>query len=675
MRHIYTVSILIVFLVSASLSCLCSEPKGEENYLSLFYPESEIVSGATKSIENIRTAPATVRVFTKEEIADLGANTLSDLLNLLSSAIIAPQTNSKESLWFRGIRNRYNDKVLLLVDSVPISNPIYSHSPVDEYLTLDNIERVEVIFGPSSALYGSNAFSGTINIITKKPEIGSYFHTSLKGGNYDTKGAFIEYNYKKGDFGIYSYFSYYETDGDGLDRDCRYKPNILKWNPKERIAGGVTLEYKDWFLRLNRIHYKNTYYGDWDIPIWRWKDEGYYYNDTFSSIEKKFNLSNKTSISFMAYYADYDLKNFWRDFKYTWNGKIPDPYQTVSTLRNTIDALQNGIKSGSEIKFDYTPSEKLQTIAGVTYERIKTGRVEDLWTNVSTGVTTRPFYIDPHSLSNYAGFLQQSLKLGDKLTILGGLRVDHLDLYGTKTTPRISFVYTPTKKTVFKVLYGEAFRQPSMREYYTVDLTGSFIKGNTSLDPEKIRTLEVSASHFTERVGDFSLTFFGEWTYDEIGAENTKLYSNYPGNRIRGLEANYHYSVPKLVDIRLGYSRNWCNLYNVPGYIIKGESVFSLTDKIKFSINGGYTAKRPRDPKDNFYYDPTKAPYKRGPVGGYLLLNSTLRIYPIFKNFELSASIYNLLNRDYFLPTYDPTKYYDLKAPNRTFLIRFGVKF
>jgi len=168
----------------------------------------------------------------------------------------------------------------------------------------------------------------------------------------------------------------------------------LKWNPKERIAGGVTLEYKDWFLRLNRIHYYHTYYGDWDIPIWRWKDEGYFYNDTFSSIEKKFKLSDKTSLSFMAYYADYDLKNFWRDFKYSWNGPVPDPYQVISTFTESIDALQDGIKSGSEIRLQYTPSENYKPLRVLLMKELKLEGLKIYGQMFQRGVTTRPFYID-----------------------------------------------------------------------------------------------------------------------------------------------------------------------------------------------------------------------------------------------------------------------------------------
>jgi iron complex outermembrane receptor protein len=653
---------------------IMAEQNNEESYLSLFYPKSQIVSGATKTAEDVKTAPATVRVFTKEEIKDLGVETLSDLLNLLSSTLVTTQTNSRDSLWIRGIRNRYNDKVLILVDSVPISDPVYSHSPIDEYLTLENVERVEIIFGPASALYGSNSFAGTINIITKKPKDGAFLNISAKGGNYDTKGAFAEYNYKKGDFGIYSYFSYFETDGDGLDRQRQYLPQTLKWNPKERISGGLTIEYKDWFLRVNRVHYYHTFYSDWDIPTWRWKDEGYFYNDTFTSLEKEFVLSQNLALSFKSYYADFDLRNYWREFGYSWSGVEPDPDNVNSWVEKSISVFKNGIKFGGDLQFNYSLSDKANTIAGIAFDRVKTGRVEDLWLDVQTGVTTRPFYIDPHSLNNYAAYFQQSYKPNDRLSLLGGVRIDHLDLYGYKTTPRVNIVYTPTKKTVFKCLYGEAFRQPSMREYYTVDLTHSFPAGNTDLKPEKIRTLEVSGSYFSEKSGSFSLTLFSEWTYDEIFSENNAPYQNQEGNRIRGMEAGYHYS-SEITELNFNYSRNWCSLYNVPPYIVKGESVISLKDKIKLSLYGGYVAKRPRDPKDLFYYDPTRPPYKRGDVPGYFLINTTLTFYPFLKNLELSASIYNLLDKDYFFPTYEPTKYYDLKAPNRTFLLRIGYKF
>lgn len=674
MRKIFWgISIFLLAFFFLSNFKTFAELNNEESYLSLFYPKSQIVCGATKTVENVKTAPATVRVFTEEEIKDLGIKTLSDLLNLFSSTLVTTQTNSKDSLWIRGIRNRYNDKVLILVDSLPISDPVYSHSPIDEYLTLENVERVEIIFGPASALYGSNAFAGTINIITKKPKEGFFFNITTQGGNYNTKGTFAEYNYKKGDLGLYSFFSYFETDGDGLDRETHYLPQTLRWNPKERIAGGVTIEYKDWFFRVSRIHYYHTYYTDWDIPTWRWKDEGYFYNDTFTSLEKEFALSQKTYLSFKSYYADFDLRNYWREFGYSWTGVDPNPDNVYSWVKKSISVFKNGIKMGGDIQFKYLPTDKANTIVGITYDRVKTGRVEDLWFDIKKGVISRPYYIDPHSLNNYAVYFQQSYKPNDKLSLLSGLRVDHLDLYGYKTTPRVNIVYTPYKKIVFKCLYGEAFRQPSMREYYTVDLTGYFPSGNTDLKPEKIRTLEVSGAYFSEKSG-ISLSLFSEWTYDEIFSEHNAPYQNYKGNRIRGLEATYHYS-SEIVELNVGYSRNWCRLYNVPPYLVKGETIISLKEKIRLSLYGGYVAKRPRDPNDFFYYDRTRPPYKRKDVPGYFLLNTTLTLYHLWKNIELSASIYNLLNKDYYYPTYEPTKYYDLKAPNRTFVLRIGYRF
>jgi outer membrane receptor protein involved in Fe transport len=665
---------LVVFIILLTISFQplhAQESQNEEGYLSLFYPQSELVSGATKRMESIRTAPATVRVFTKEEIRDLGAQTLSDLLNLLSPAVVTTQTNSRDSLWLRGVRNRYNDKVLLLVDSVPISDPVYSHSPIDEYLALDNVERVEIILGPASALYGSNAFAGTINVITKKPQDKPFCSFQLKGGDYSTKGAFGEFGFKKGGLGIYAYVSYLDTDGDGLDIETHNKSETLKWNPKQRIAGGVTLEYDDWILRLNRIHYYHTFYTDWDIPTWRWDKEGYHYNDTFLSLEKKFKLSERTNLSFKGFYSDYDSLNFWRSF--LWGRQNPN--STPADVEFEIDANKNGSKTGGELQLEFVSSEKASTIAGVSLDKIRTGRVDDIWYDVHTGGTTRPFYIDPNSLNNFAGYFQQSYKPCDQIAILGGIRVDHLDLYGYKTTPRVNFVYTPTKQTVFKCLYGEAFRQPSFREYFTVDLTGEFPAGNTSLKPEKIRTLEASGSYLFNSAGELSLALFNEWTYDTIYSEKNLPYDNHEGQKIRGLEASYRLILVDKANINLAYSRNWCNLYNVPGYIVRAEAIFSISPKVRISANGGYIAKRPRDPDDLYYYDPTKVPFRRGPAGGYLVLNSTLTVYPVWKRLELSASVYNLLDKDYYYPTYEPTKYYDLKAPNRTFLIRLGYRF
>lgn len=647
------------------------EPPGDEAYLALFYPQAQLTSSATRRLENVRTAPATIRVFTAEEISDLGAKTLGELLNTISSAVVTTQTSSLESVWLRGVRNRYNDKLLMLVDGVPTADPIYNHAATGDYFPLENVERVEVILGPASALYGSSAFSGTINIVTRKAPEKPMLNIRVYGGDYDTQGAFVEGGFRKGSFGLYSWLSYYDTDGDGLDKETHNLPQTLKWNPKERIAGGVTLTYRDWNLRLTRNHYYHTFYTDWDIPTWRWKDEGYWYNNTSASLDRRFKLSEKATLQFRAFYEDYDARNFWREFV---SGK-QKAGSTPGMALYEIDVYKDGWRNGGELQLNYAHSSRFVTVAGITLDQLGTGRVEDIWHNIQTGSESRPFYIEPHSLTNLSGYAEENFRVGDKMSLLGGVRFDHLDLYGWKTTPRVSVVLTPEKKTVFKVMYGEAFRSPSMREYFTVDLTGEFPSGNTSLKPERIRTLEASVAYWLRDTHELSIALFSEWTYDSIYAEGASPYENHEGEKIRGLEANMHFTLSDRGDLRFSYSRNWTSLYNVPPYLLRSQLTLLFNEKVRWGVDCGYVAKRPRDPEDMFYYDPTRPPYRRGPAGGYFLLNTTIRIYPVMKHLELSASVYNLLDKDYYFPTYEPTKYNDLKAPNRTFLIRLGYRF
>ena len=661
--------LLAILALSPAISA--EEPPGDEAYLSLFYPQAQLASSATRRLEDVRTAPATIRVFTAEEISDLGARTLSDLLNTVSSVIVTTQTNSRDSIWMRGIRNRYNDKFLLLVDGMPMADPVYSHAPTDKYFPLESVERVEIILGPASALYGSNAYSGTVNVITKKAPEKPLLAVRGYGGNYDTWGSSVEAGFRKGSLGLYGWFSYFETDGDGLEEQRHNLPQTLKWNPKQRLAGGVTLDWKGWNFRLSRIHYYHTFYSDYDVPTWRWKDEGYWYNDTFANLEKKFQLSDRTSLLLRGYYEDYDSRNFWREFV---SGK-QRAGSTPDMALYEIDVNKNGWRNGAEIQLDISHSDRFNTTAGMTFDQIASGRVDDIWNNRQDGSRSRPFYISPHSLANFSTYVEESFRPNAKFSVLGGIRFDHLDLYGWRTTPRINAVFSPTKRSVFKLLYGEAFRSPSFREYFTVDLTGDFPSGNLSLKPERIRTLEASGAYWIKDTHEISLALFSEWTYDSIYAEGSDPYANHGGKKIRGLEARAHFSFSDRGDLRFSYSRNWTSLYNVPPFMLNGQMTLKFGELVRWGVDCGYVAKRPRDPGDNYYYDPVAPPYHRDDTGGYFLLNTTVRVYPVLKHLELSASIYNVLDRDYYFPTYEPTTYNDLKAQNRTFLVRIGYRF
>lgn len=667
--------LLAVAIASASTLVPASDPAAEgpeeASVLRLFYDEGELVTTASLVPEEARLAPATVEVFTAEDIENMGARTLSDLLRTLESVLVTVQTNSRESIWFRGVRNRYNDKVLLLVDGIPRRDPVYQHASVDEYLPLTNVERVEVIRGPGSALYGTNAFAGVINVITKRPGTDGWGEIEAGGGNFDTAEAAAEGAFRWGPAGIYAFAHGYRTDGDGLDYQRGHLPQTLRQNPKRQWSGGVTVAGGGFTARLERLHYKYTFFTDWDVPTWRWDDEEYVTDDTFASVEYAGTISPKVRVTAVGFYQDYRLYSFWREFLRGQQG----PKATPDDVRYANDVYKEGKLYGGDLRFafDFGPTNKLTV--GASYERESVSRVEDLWTEVHTGIVTRPFYIDPVGVDTWAVYLEDVWKPAGWVTLTAGVRGDHNGIFGWQTSPRLGATFHPGRKLVAKLLYGEAFRAPSFREFFTVDMTGQFPEGNRALKPESIRTFEASLDYTFSSYAAFHLLAYRESTSDAIYSEDNLPYSNHPGDTIYGAEAGLKLAWPNRLTVYLNGSYIWTDLCNIPHKQLNGGFNAPLGKRWNWSLQASWLSERPRDPDDRFAYDPGVAPYKRPDPSGYLLVNSTLRLLEVVPGLEFRLSVTNLFDRDFYDPTYEPTKYYDLQAPGRTFLLRAVYRF
>jgi len=666
---------LVLLILSGSVSAQVAPD--ESSILRLFYQEQELVTTARRTVEDARTAPAIVESVSAEEIENMGARKLSDVLRTLESVYVSFQKNSLEYVWIRGVRNRYNDKVLLLVDGIPRRDLVYEHARIDEYLPLINVERIEVVRGPGSALYGTNAFAGVINIITKRPGTEPELEVRIGGGNADTRQASVQGGFRWGETGIYAYVDGYDTEGDGMDFDSHQLENELAWNPKKRLAGGLTVTHGDFTLRFERIHAHNTYFADWDVPTWRWEDEGWWFNDTYLSAEFDRRIDERWSVEAVAYYQDYDHKSFWRDWIYGRQSPTAGP----GDVAYRIDVEKRGRRSGAEFQVNYRPHEDHELVGGLSYERETIAEMDDIWHDVRNGGSTRPFYFDPVSLTTCAAYLQETWRAASWATVTLGLRSDHHELFGWKVTPRIGAAFHPGDRLVVKVLYGEAFRAPSFREFFTVDETDAFPGGSTDLKPERIRTLEGAVNYTFSQYAGAHLVLYRELTYDSIYAREYDdpalpyQYDNHEGDQITGYEAGVDLAWPSRVTAYVNVAHTHTDLFNVPRNMAHAGLNVPWKDRLNWNLHAIWVADRRRDPDDNYYYDPAVPPHKRPDPKDVLIVNSTLRLLNVAEGLELRLSVDNLFDRDNYDPAFEPTKYYDFQQPGRTFLIQAMYRF
>ncbi|HET8731164.1 MAG TPA: TonB-dependent receptor plug domain-containing protein, partial [Moraxellaceae bacterium] len=167
--HTFNPRFFALLLLLPAAAVQSAEPTAEEDDLSKAYGDVPMVSIATGRQQAVNRAPSVATVITAHDIEAMGATSLEQALESVPGVHVSVSSYAYTPiLSIRGIDTTYNPHVLLLINGVPMNQAFLGNrGPGWGGLPADNIERIEVIRGPGSALYGADAFSGVINVITK----------------------------------------------------------------------------------------------------------------------------------------------------------------------------------------------------------------------------------------------------------------------------------------------------------------------------------------------------------------------------------------------------------------------------------------------------------------------------------------------------------------------------
>ena len=261
---------LVYFIVFSALSGYAEEFKSPEEMFKetkyteeAYYKTERMLLSATKHLIASRTAPAINSVVTAEEIRNMGARNIFDVLDKIPG-FSTSWNQIKGVINVRGVQTDHAEKVLLMIDGVKIRDS-YTGSPTflfGEDLMVENIKRIEVVRGPGSALYGANAFVGVVNIITKDPlDYGDdHVVASATVASFDTRQYNVLFSDNKGDFKIAGHLNYLDTDGarplieeDALSNSAVYNSSASlapgrAQGSDEKLDIGLKLKYNDFSL-------------------------------------------------------------------------------------------------------------------------------------------------------------------------------------------------------------------------------------------------------------------------------------------------------------------------------------------------------------------------------------------------------------------------------------------
>jgi iron complex outermembrane receptor protein len=633
-----TRSILVAMLLSA-LQPAESRAQGQDRDLAglpleqLLNLEVDHVSAASRYIQDLRRAPASVTVVTRDDIEPAGYLTLADLLRGVPGVHVSDDRNY-QYIGVRGFGRSgdYNSRVLILLDGHRLNEDVYdsafvgSASPVD----LSVVERVEVVKGPSSSLYGTSAFSAVVNVVTRRG--GDINGTELRaeGGSFGLRsgGATFGRTFADGTELVLSgrglgangqsriffpEFASGPATGFAVDADGEAAGTVFGRVTRGRLSiAGV---YGD-----RRKHVPTAPFGAVfnDNRLTTRDSRGFVNVRYRSALDARTDLDVSGSVDSMRYQGEYPMPVGDRALiQLDTSAGDSAGVELLLTQRRARHTLV----TGGEYRYQFTIDQKLESWDGTVLE------------------------LDDHRSGRRAAlFVQDELSVARDVLVNLGARLDHYSSFGSTLNPRIGVIFGATRVYTAKLLYGSAFRAPNAYELYYYAEGGRF-----DLKPERIRTTELELSRRFGPALHATVNLFRYGIRDLITPDDTRgderiVFTNaeradgqgvelgLAGRWANGVHASGSYSVQSVRDARTDDP-----LSNAPRHLAKLVLSAPLFPRRLFATTQTiYTAER--------------RAVDGAIVPAFVRVDVNLWAPRLHRHLDLSAGVTNLFDRDYSDP-------------------------
>lgn len=659
---------ILLFLMGISSAAAVSAQSDEESLMRAFGDEM-FISIATGVRQPISLAPAVASVITADDIRAMGATDLDDVLRAVPGLHVSFAPRGYLPIYtIRGIYSENNPQVLVLINDVPITN-LYVGNRGELWggMPVNNISRIEIIRGPGSAIYGADAFAGVINILTKTGEDIDGTETGVRIGSFDTQEAWLLHNQRWRGFDISMSLEVQRTDGHDelvesdaqsvLDNlfltDASHAPGPVALR-RETVDARADIQQGNWRLRLG-------YQGRYDLgagagvalaldPVGSGKSERFN-ADLTHSIALTQNWDLTSTLSFFKTAAEPDLVLYPSG---AFDGAFPDgvlarPYVYERHTRFNLSAFYHGFERHS-----------LRVGAGAIHGDMYRVREIKNYVQSPADPTAPPIptdladvsrdldrvFIRPADRKVFYVFAQDEWAFSPNWRLTSGIRYDHYSDFGDTVNPRFALVWQVNPSLTSKLMYGRAFRAPAFNELYNIN--NPVALGNRYLKPETIDTYEVAFNYrhtqklqtglnlFKFHMDDvirFTEPNFQAENKGEIHGHGLELEARYDATRTLTLLANYAYqdSEDREADRNIAnaprhmfYLRgNW---RAAPDWAVSGQ-VYHVVDR----------SREPADPRE--------------PVENYTLTDITIRYMPIYRPWQIAASVRNVFDERAFEPS------------------------
>lgn len=518
----------------ANLNIIMQESEGELG---------EIVVTATGTPHHLKTAPVPTELVTKKMIERISAPDFASLMtNISPSFDFSPGTMGS----FIQLNGLGNDFIVILIDGRRVYGDMGGLNDLGR-INPNNVERIEVVKGASSSLYGSDAIAGVINIITKKSKSNISVTNNTQVSNYNTYEQTNNIDFKSGIVSGHTSFSQKQSDGwQNSKFELTKKGELIDTKVMTQNAYINRNIRQDLELRLTdkiEVNGGGSFYINHRKQPLEVKDYGYYFEDLSYNFGAKYLISKKSNIK-----IDYNSD----DYKYYYKYNQDDEKGKF----NEGDYILNSDQRRQDVNLKWMNKlNKSQTITAGA-EMVNESYVSD-------GRLT----MNEAKVNTWSIYAQDEITLFNDLLITAGIRAVKHDNFGAIATPKISLLYK-LKNINLRGTYSSGFKAPTLKEqYYYYIMRGTLYLGNTELDAQKSDYYSVGVDYhnswFNVNLSSYQNDVKGLITYKAVNtipgdAENgikaRRQNYNIEDARTRGVELMVDAKIPYGFTIGGGYS-------------------------------------------------------------------------------------------------------------------------
>ena len=680
-----------------------------EDFESLLNNMSEL---ATKKSLNVDYLPSVVTIIDSQTFIDAGVVNVGEALSMLPGFQIQLSPMGYSMTTVRGLKNPnayLSDKIKILVDGVALNNEVSGSNNLYMDFPMQLVEKIEVLRGPNSTTYGSGAFYGTINVITKLGNSKQENQIFLGAGSYGymTAGANV----------------YNVSDDWKIFADGYYQINDKSLNVDESDVG-TDEAMKDFSLGFRAVN------GGFEF-LTRFKQNvsGNFYSfegelDPMPTAPKERKNSYFFSqLSYETLLNDYKFK-----IKANYSHRELDEGANIGDIQgatNRFAVVGIDMKEG----FFYQEKQKEQnfeTEVTLSLPEIKANDVsigagaryikvtqDDFYNSVENAITRNKSAILAHANYNdfryreenepafwenpttsflkegvnrtiIYGYVEDLISINKDIDVILGLRADNYSDFGTQFSKRAALVYRATDQTIFKLLYGSAFRAPTLTEAYANGHI-NYRAGDENLQPEETDTYEAVAIYSPNFQNKFSLNLFYANVKNIIDLEEDSYtipgYQNFDARISKGAEFEYFFH--SLSEHSLYFNATYVDTeYTIPPerdatsvtqsmpdiskVMLKAMYVYTPIDKLSLGTTWRFYSQTTQTKLDWIDEDTTM---KRQHIFDETL---TYRFSP---SSEARFNVKNIFNEDVRQPSYYYNTPSGIKREGRNYLFSYVQKF